>query len=239
MPTVNPRAINDILQIVGSAGAAVGALYAFYRWVRPKWRAAKLRYNDVISSIERMPEALANMGNIDAIQGQVQTIMKQVMPNGGSSMVDSMRRIEALQETQSQVNAEHGEQLKSVSKQMAMLTNTMRANLNTNPRLATFEADDKGRLIDANKTYLRWTGLQLVELLGWGWINAVHPEDRARVRAEWNEAIADCRISTIHYRMIDNDGGIMNVEGTCTPIPEGVFPCDKWVGAIYQLDTPT
>src|SRR5262249_60075446 len=36
-----------------------------------------------------------------------------------------------------------------------------------------------------------FTGLTAEQLRGWGWLQAVHPDDRARVEGAWRRAVAD------------------------------------------------
>jgi PAS domain S-box-containing protein len=221
--------IRNYLEIAVAFSTLLGLLYGFYVWVLPKLRTAKARCSDFIYSVERIPQALDAISSIKDIKAQVDTITKQVSPNGGSSMPDSMKRIEAKL-------ADNANKAESIGKTVNLMAATMRATQNTNPRMATFEADAEGRLIDANKTYLRWAGRQLNEMLGWGWITTVHVDDREQVRREWVQAVADVRTSVMKYRIVDEDGEVIHVEVTATPIPEGVMPCEKWVGVMYLAD---
>ena len=221
--------ISGLLQLAIAICTLIGILYGFVTWVLPKLRTVGSRMAAFFRSIERIPAALDAIASIESIDQRLTLITKQVMPNGGSSMPDSMKRIEAkLQDNSNKAEA--------IGKTVNLMAATMRATSNTNPRMATFEASPLGALIDANKTYLRWTGRQLNEMLGWGWINTVHQEDREQVRHEWLQAIADVRTSVMKYRIVDEDGEVLHVEVTTTPIPEGVMPCEKWVGVMYLAD---
>lgn len=221
--------INAQLQILIGLLTLVGILYGFSTWLLPKVKTAFARISALLDSIERIPQALDAIQSIEGMKAQLNTITKQVMPNGGSSLPDSMKRIESTLKS----NAERSE---AIGKTVNLMAATMRATTNTNPRMATFEAAPSGMLTDANKTYLRWTGRQLNEMLGWGWITTVHPADREQVRHEWLQAIADVRTSVMRYRIVDEDGEVLVVEVTATPIPEGVMPCEKWVGVMYLVE---
>jgi PAS domain S-box-containing protein len=223
--------IKNLEAVIISAISIIGAIWAFLKWVWPYLKNGYERTIAVFRIVEQMPTVLESMQSVDTLSRQVSIIMKQVMPDGGSSLADSMKRIE----TTVSDNAKRSE---ATGKNVALMTATMRATSNTNPRMATFETSSEGLLVDCNKTYLRWTGKTLNEMLNWGWINTVHPDDRDMIRREWNQAVVDVRQSIHKYRMLDEDGACFYVEVTATPIPEGSYPCEKWVGVIYldQMD---
>jgi len=86
--------------------------------------------------------------------------------NGGSSLRDAVDRIE------NSVSANTG-------RIWGMLADA---------RSARWETDAKGDYTYMNRTGLRWTGRPFSDIRGRGWINAVAPEDRDRVVAEWFKA---------------------------------------------------
>lgn len=221
--------ITGLLQLAIALCTLVGILYGFFTWVWPIMKSAGKRIADFFRAIASIPQALDAIQSIKLIQQQVNVITKQVMPNGGSSMPDSMNRIEATLKS-------NADEAKAIGKTVNLMAATMRAESNTDPRKAKFEASPTGELTDANETYLRWTGLSMPRMVRWGWINSVHPDDRDAVRREWLQAISDVRTSAMKYRIVDEDGEIIHVEVTATPIPEGVTPCEKWIGVIYLAE---
>ncbi len=128
-----------------------------------------------------------------------------------------------------------GESIARVDRKVDSLQNTQRAALNTNARVAVFEADELGRLTVVNTTYLRWSGLAPSELLGWKWLNALHPEDREKVRAAWLSCVTDCRRFEMRYRMIDAHGKEFEVDVGVDPIPEGASIAERWYGQMYKV----
>lgn len=50
------------------------------------------------------------------------------------------------------------------------------------------------------------TGQTREELLGDGWLSALHPDDRPRVEVEWEAALADHRASSVTYRVGTTEG---------------------------------
>ena len=56
------------------------------------------------------------------------------------------------------------------------------------PQIVWF-ADADGRLTYCNQYWYNYTGLSESRTLGDGWLNALHPEDRDRIAAEWSDAV--------------------------------------------------
>lgn len=208
---------NQWIEFALGVGTLGGMLWGGYLILRKRIHRGRVRMNSVFQAIDDMP----------ALQKQVNQIAKQVMPNGGSSLPDAMARIEAQQ-------GERTQQINALAKQVSVLGMTMRATLATNSDMALFEMDAQGRLIDASKNYLRWTGKQFPEVAGWGWMNTVQTDQRGRVRSDWLEAVADCREARMRYNIIDEDQRPIEVEFVATPIPEGAANCDKFVGVLHR-----
>jgi formate hydrogenlyase transcriptional activator len=66
---------------------------------------------------------------------------------------------------------------------------TLRHVIDTIPCLVTISRPD-GYTDFVNRRWLEFTGLQLEEVLGWGWRAAFHPEDVERHLRKWREALA-------------------------------------------------
>lgn len=67
-----------------------------------------------------------------------------------------------------------------------------------------WETDAQGRCRWVNSAYLRLTGRLREEVQGFGWINAIHPQDRERVREEYAAAVAEDRDFESRYRLWDH-----------------------------------
>lgn len=121
--------------------------------------------------------------------------------------------------------------INNVAKDVAILTSITRARADANPHEAYFEFDNTGLMVSLNKTYCRWVNLQDKEILQKGYKNTIHWKDRERVIAQIEDAITECRSLSIQYHLLDDT----LVESTMTPIPEGVMPCDRFVGVIRKV----
>lgn len=98
---------------------------------------------------------------------------------------------------------------------------------------AEFTCAQDGSVTSVNLTFARWLGVDKAELLRWGWINYVHPDDRDRVRSEWAACIKEHRTLNIKYRLVEVDGDISNVHAIATPVPDAP-PARQWVGVIRK-----
>jgi two-component system sensor histidine kinase/response regulator len=110
-------------------------------------------------------------------------------------------------------------------------------SLSASSPVGIFETDAQGRCVYTNTRWQAISGLSLEENLGEGWTQALLPEDRARVAAEWLEAIeagreysSELRIRTpeeilrwVQVRAAairDSGGGIRGYVGTMEDITE-------------------
>lgn len=117
-------------------------------------------------------ENIKFMYNARAIQGDIteklDSIMLQLVPNGGSSIKDSLDRIEDKQH---------------------FFGSFIKTQLNTHSK-ALFEADAVGNCTWVNRPHSRMTGFRVDEVMGDGWINVIAPECRERFGAKWEAAVA-------------------------------------------------
>lgn len=75
--------------------------------------------------------------------------------------------------------------------------------LTSNAPVAIFQTNLKGECIYVNDEWLKYTGMQLEEAMGYGWSNALHPEDKERVLAEWQLAISTGNEFRTEVRFLD------------------------------------
>jgi PAS domain S-box-containing protein len=63
--------------------------------------------------------------------------------------------------------------------------------LATQAPVGIFMTDASGRCIFVNHMWSSLTGLQMDQAIGDGWLQAIHPDDRAQVRANWKETVQE------------------------------------------------
>jgi PAS domain S-box-containing protein len=80
-----------------------------------------------------------------------------------------------------------------------------------------FRTNPDGYTTYVNPKWLELSGLTSEEGLGFGWLNAVHPDDREKLEEGWNSALQSQRISIADYRFLRSDGSIIWVLGNAVP----------------------
>jgi PAS domain S-box-containing protein len=146
-----------------------------------------------------------------------EAVMHELTRNNGGSMRDAVDRME-----------------------LALHVNvaTVRQALDHH-EAAMFHADEHGRTIWVNNTYLRWTGRQLRDVVGYGWMTSVSESMRDEVREEWDDVVREQREFSMHYAMIDADGTEFIVDAMARPVmdPKGEKVV-RWNGEIRQRRPP-
>lgn len=166
-------------------------------------------------------EVLHGLREVPSLKETVNGIVYYVGPNGGGSLMDSALRTEKL------VNL--------LADQVEMIVQTTVAENDADEDLARFHRDAAGGNTYVNRLYARWIGVGKSELLGWNYLNYIHPEDVDRVRKAWETCRKEHRQYRIHYRLVNIRGESFSVEVIATPIPDSA-PAKRWVGSIRRLD---
>jgi PAS domain S-box-containing protein len=79
----------------------------------------------------------------------------------------------------------------------------------------------------------RWsafTGQTFDELKGWGWLNAVHPDDRPNTARVWSAAVATRSPYEVEHRLRRHDGTYHHMLVRAVPILDDEGPIREWVG---------
>lgn len=156
----------------------------------------------------------------------------EVTPNGGGSIKDSVARIEtALYETK--------ETVKTTNLLVSLVEQRQRIKLNWYPD-GIFELDAVGALISCNRTLTLICACSGDDILGFGWRNCLHPDDRERVAAEWLAAVRDCCPYASRQRFIQRDCNgnttkTVEVMVTADVLRDSDCKVSGWFGYVHQL----
>lgn len=123
------------------------------------------------------------------------SIQKEFYTNGGSSLRDSVNRIEENQKT-----------LLSLQHHIY----TYWDNVVTTPIIIR---DSFGSCLWVNKAFLDLTGRSMDEILDYNWEIVVHQDDRERVREELYNACGSGQSFEFDYRVVDKNDNVYKV--TC------------------------
>lgn len=199
----------DLTQILLFVVTTVGgALLVWYRKRLTEW---KTFWRGVLDGLRSIPELKA------AVRG----IRYYVAPNGGGSLMDSVKRTEAAVGT--------------LTEQVDLMAQTMWAENDSDAELGRFHCNAAGENTYVNQLFARWLGVGKSELMGWNYLNFVHSNDVDRVRRHWETCRSEHRRYHIRHHMVAADGEIIEVEVIATPIPESA-PIKRWIGSIRRLD---
>lgn len=90
--------------------------------------------------------------------------------------------------------------------------------------------DSEGKLETDNPSWAAFTGQSLEEYHGWGWLEAIHPEDRERTAAAWQEAVSTKKMYEVEYRLRRHDGEYRHVIAHGAPVLLADGSVKEWVG---------
>jgi PAS domain S-box-containing protein len=84
--------------------------------------------------------------------------------------------------------------------------------------LGVFQTDKDGSVLYLNNKWLAITGMSLQEALGFGWTQALHPEDRPQILAEWARCLEEKRGYDGEFRFVRPFGDIRWVHTRTSPV---------------------
>ncbi|MEI6242461.1 MAG: PAS domain S-box protein [Chlamydiota bacterium] len=79
------------------------------------------------------------------------------------------------------------------------------------------------------------TGQSYEEILGEGWLNAVHPDDRLHVLKVWKKALQAKGDYEVEYRIMGLDGKYRDFLGRAKPIMDETDTIKEWVGTSIDI----
>jgi len=85
-------------------------------------------------------------------------------------------------------------------------------------------------------TWAEYTGLPEEEVRGWGWVKAVHPDDRERAAARWRHSLETREQFETDYRILRADGEWRHFIVRGVPLLDGDGAVWEWVG-VCEDDT--
>lgn len=164
-----------------------------------------------------------------AMQKSIDEIVQQIRPNGGQSMADVLNRNHKKTEENSSMI---GEIINAIDR----LTAYQWSFAETLTEKPVWEADVAGRIIRVNLAYSRFVERTVAELVGHGWENVIHPMDRARVFAEWTDAVNRKRNFETSFRVNNRNGDVYDVTAVALPVFTTNQQLVSFVGRFDQIE---
>lgn len=98
-----------------------------------------------------------------------------------------------------------------------------------------FRTRPDGYTTYVNPKWVRLAGISAEKAMGDGWLEAVHPEDREKIKGGWNLATKDNDVSVAEYRFLRPDGNIIWVMGQAIPEFDAFNNIAGYVGTITDI----
>ena len=95
--------------------------------------------------------------------------------------------------------------------------------------------DPAGAIVDRLDSWEEFTGQTQAEYTGWGWSDAVHPEDWVQIERVWKEAMPSRRMFECQYRLRYHDGTYRHMMARGVPMPDERGRIREWVGTNTDI----
>lgn len=206
-PTIAKAAQAALETLQGSAAylMSAGALLAVLGGKQTTAALARWRdafWSTVSSPFTAGPRSAAALEEFRAKSAaRMDEILAELRPNGGGSLRDSITRIEA----------QNAIALGRIDIVMVALGD----------QVAAYETDHAGLCVWTSPAYCDLVGRPAPDLLGWGWIVALHHEDADHVRDSWRSSVDDRRAFEMRFRLVRPDGTPIPVLSRATPLFAG------------------
>jgi PAS domain S-box-containing protein len=93
-----------------------------------------------------------------------------------------------------------------------------------------------GRCDYVSQRFLEFTGMRAEQAMGYGWADAVHPEDREPTLLRWEESQRSGRPFEAEFRFRRSDGTYRWFKSRSVPMRASDGPIVRWFGASSDID---
>ena len=93
----------------------------------------------------------------------------------------------------------------------------------------------EGELVSEQPGWSAFTGQTYDEYKGWGWLNAIHPDDRSHTAQAWSKAIANGAFYEVEHRLRRYDGEYRYMSVRGVPIFDSDGKVREWIGAHTDI----
>jgi PAS domain S-box-containing protein len=104
------------------------------------------------------------------------------------------------------------------------------------PAQAIWETGPDGRVHVDSPSWRAYTGQTIDEWMGWGWLDAIHPDDRKYARRQWAEAVAARTPVDAEFRLCRADDGWRWTNVRAMPVLDPQGAVREWIGINIDVD---
>ena len=98
-----------------------------------------------------------------------------------------------------------------------------------------WRTDPEGRVDNDMASWRGFTGQTFQQVQGWGWLDAVHPEDAARVREQWLDCIRTRTLFEVECPLRSASGGYRSFLARAVPVIDAEGTVREWIGACTDV----
>jgi PAS domain S-box-containing protein len=98
-----------------------------------------------------------------------------------------------------------------------------------------FHADGQGRAVYTNAAWQQISGLSATQTLGYGWSEVVHPDDRDRVMAQWQQSTQAGKPFETTYRIRRPDGEVRHLQVKASAMEAEPGEDEGFVGVALDI----
>lgn len=186
------------------------AVWAMLTWKTSIENRQKILAKQVLDISNQFTQVIAQFA---AMNGTLEKMAKQLYPNGGTSPVDSLARIEKTLIEQNKVIETNGLRLEHMQQEIGMVTVMQRATNKANA-IMSFELDENCNCVDASVPLLEFFGYQWDDLKGKNFENSYSGADGERVKAKWRRVYETGSDYDDRHNVIAGDGRLVYVRST-------------------------
>jgi PAS domain S-box-containing protein len=92
-----------------------------------------------------------------------------------------------------------------------------------------------GLVVDDSPSWRAFTGQAFEEWIGVGWLDALHPDDRAQASRQWSASVASEAVYDVAYRVRRADGEYRWTSARAVPLRRDDGSIREWVGANTDI----
>lgn len=95
--------------------------------------------------------------------------------------------------------------------------------------------DPAGNVVADSPSWRAFTGQSYDEWKGWGWVDALHPDDRAHSADAWRRAVDSRTTYHVEYRLRAASGEYRDTEARAVPVLDREGTLVEWVGCNVDV----
>ena len=99
-----------------------------------------------------------------------------------------------------------------------------------------WNASASGRAEGEEPGWQEFTGQSFEEIQGWGWLDAIHPDDRIPTILAWQKAIASRSLYEVKHRLRRHDGEYRHMQARGVPLLNQDGAIAEWIGVHTDID---